>query len=137
MEAARVLKLRGHDPVIYEKNNVLGGTFIPASAESYKGKLRKNFWHGTEDKMKELDVEVHLGKEIDSVEKFGDAPVIIATGSVPRVMKNIPGHERMIEACNYLNGRDVGERVVVIGGGLTGSEIAYELALSGKETGYC
>ena len=25
--------------------------------------------------MKELDVEVHLGKEIDSVEKFGDAPV--------------------------------------------------------------
>lgn len=50
MEAARVLKLREHDPVIYEKNNVLGGTFIPASAESYKGKLRMNFWHGTEDK---------------------------------------------------------------------------------------
>ena len=125
MEAARVLKLREHDPVIYEKNNVLGGTFIPASAESYKGKLRELLaWYRRQ--MKELDVEVHLGKEIDSVEKFGDAPVIIATGSVPRVMKNIPGHERMIEACDYLNGRDVGERVVVIGGGLTGSEIAYE-----------
>lgn len=116
MEAARVLKLREHDPVIYEKNNVLGGTFIPASAESYKGKLRELLaWYRRQ--MKELDVEVHLGKEIDSVEKFGDAPVIIATGSVPRVMKNIPGHERMIEACDYLNGRDVGERVVVIGGG--------------------
>ena len=103
MEAARVLKLRGHDPVIYEKNNVLGGTFIPASAESYKGKLRELLaWYRRQ--MKELDVEVHLGKEIDSVEKFGDAPVIIATGSVPRVMKNIPGHERMIEACDYLNG---------------------------------
>lgn len=122
MEAARVLKLRGHDPVIYEKNNVLGGTFIPASAESYKGKLRELLaWYRRQ--MKELDVEVHLGKEIDSVEKFGDAPVIIATGSVPRVMKNIPGHERMIEACDYLNGRDVGERVVVIGGG------AYETAM--------
>lgn len=131
MEAARVLKLREHDPVIYEKNNVLGGTFIPASAESYKGKLRELLaWYRRQ--MKELDVEVHLGKEIDSVEKFGDAPVIIATGSVPRVMKNIPGHERMIEACDYLNGRNVGERVVVIGGGLTGSEIAYELALQGK-----
>ena len=90
MEAARVLKLREHDPVIYEKNNVLGGTFIPASAESYKGKLRELLaWYRRQ--MKELDVEVHLGKEIDSVEKFGDAPVIIATGSVPRVMKNIPG----------------------------------------------
>lgn len=132
MEAARVLKLREHDPVIYEKNNVLGGTFIPASAESYKGKLRELLaWYRRQ--MKELDVEVHLGKEIDSVEKFGDAPVIIATGSVPRVMKNIPGHERMIEACDYLNGRDVGERVVVIGGGLTGSEIAYELALQERD----
>ena len=37
MEAARVLKLRGHNPIIHEKSGVLGGTFIPASAESYKG----------------------------------------------------------------------------------------------------
>ncbi|MBR3272057.1 MAG: NAD(P)-binding protein, partial [Clostridia bacterium] len=28
MEAARVLKLRGHEPVIYEKSDKLGGTFI-------------------------------------------------------------------------------------------------------------
>ena len=41
MEAARVLKLRGHEPVIYEKDSQLGGTFIAASAESYKGKLRE------------------------------------------------------------------------------------------------
>ncbi|MBO7698754.1 MAG: NAD(P)-binding protein, partial [Erysipelotrichaceae bacterium] len=40
MEAARVLKLRGHKPVIYEASDKLGGTFIPASSESYKGKLR-------------------------------------------------------------------------------------------------
>ena len=32
MEAARVLKLRGHNPIIHEKSDVLGGTFIPASA---------------------------------------------------------------------------------------------------------
>ena len=134
MEAARVLKLREHDPVIYEKNNVLGGTFIPASAESYKGKLRELLaWYRRQ--MKELDVEVHLGKEIDSVEKFGDAPVIIATGSVPRVMKNIPGHERMIEACDYLNGRDVGERVVVIGGGLTGKALFWVRVQKLSESG--
>lgn len=40
--------------------------------------------------MKELDVEVHLGKEIDSVEKFGDAPVVIANNRFcSRVTKNI------------------------------------------------
>ena len=38
----------------------------------------------------------------------------------------------MIEACEYLRGKEVGQTVAVIGGGLTGSEIAYELALQGK-----
>ena len=40
MEAARVLALRGHHPVIYEKSGELGGVFIPASNASFKGKLR-------------------------------------------------------------------------------------------------
>ena len=39
----------------------------------------------------------------------------------------------MIEACEYLTGTPVGSSVAVIGGGLTGSEIAYELALDGKD----
>lgn len=40
--------------------------------------------------------------------------------------------EKMIEGCDYLNGAEVGNTVAVIGGGLTGCEIAYELALQGK-----
>ena len=40
METARVLKLRGHNPVIYEKTDKLGGTFVAASKASFKGKLR-------------------------------------------------------------------------------------------------
>lgn len=39
----------------------------------------------------------------------------------------------MIEACEYLTGTPVGEKVAVIGGGLTGCEIAYELALQGRQ----
>ena len=39
----------------------------------------------------------------------------------------------MIEACEYLTGTPVGQRVAVVGGGLTGSEIAYELALQGRD----
>lgn len=131
MEAARVLKLRGHYPVIHEKSSVLGGTFIPASAESYKGKLRDLLaWYRRQ--MQELHIEVKLEDEVTSASVFGDAPVIVATGSVPRVLKKVPGHEQMIEACDYLNGTPVGDTVAVIGGGLTGCEIAYELALQGK-----
>ena len=48
-------------------------------------------------------------------------------------MRGIKGYEKMIEACEYLNGKKVGETVAVIGGGLTGCEIAYELYLQGKK----
>lgn len=132
MEAARVLKLRGHEPVIYEKSAVLGGIFIPASAESYKDKLRDLLaWYRRQ--MDVLDIEVHLNEEVREVEHLGDGPVIVATGAVPRILKNVPGHERMIDACEYLKGAEVGNVVAVIGGGLTGSELAYELALNGKK----
>ncbi|MCR5066564.1 MAG: FAD-dependent oxidoreductase [Erysipelotrichaceae bacterium] len=133
MEAARVLKLRGHEPVIYERANRLGGTFIPASAESYKGKLRDLLaWYLKQ--MADLDIEVNLNYEISSIQELGEGPVIIATGSTPVVLRKVAGHEKMIEACDWLNNRKkVGQKVAVIGGGLTGCEIAYELYLKGKE----
>ena len=133
MEAARVLKLRGHKPIIHEKSGVLGGTFIPASAESYKGKLRDLLqWYRLQ--MEKLGVDVRLNDEIKDVATFGNAPVIVATGSKPIQLKKVPGYEKMVEGCEYLNGtKEVGETVAVIGGGLTGCEIAYELALQGKK----
>ena len=132
MEAARVLKLRGHAPVIYERADKLGGTFIPASAESCKGKLRELLdWYRRQ--MEELEIDVRLGTEIRSILQLGKGPVIIATGAVPRVLSSVKGHEKMIEACDYLLGQEVGDKVAVIGGGLTGCEIAYELYLQGKQ----
>lgn len=130
MEAARVLKLRGHNPIIYEKNDVLGGTFIPASSESYKGKLRELLaWYRYQ--MEKLHVEIRYNSEIKDLSGFKGQPVVIATGSKARILP-VPGKEKMIEACEYLNGKEVGDQVAVIGGGLTGAEIAYELELQGK-----
>lgn len=133
MEAARVLKLRGHEPIIHEKSQTLGGAFIAASAESYKGKLRELLeWYRRQ--MQELGIEVRLGDEVKDISVFGESHVIVATGATPRILGRIKGHERMIEACDFLLGkREVGETVAVIGGGLTGCEIAYELALCGKK----
>lgn len=132
METARVLKLRGHEPVIYEKEGELGGTFIPASAESYKGKLRDLLaWYRRQ--MDQLGIEVHLNTEIKSAAEFAGKELVIATGSAPRVFRNVPGFDKTIEACEFLRGKEVGETVAVIGGGLTGCEIAYELALQGKK----
>ena len=151
MEAARVLALRGHRPVIYERSDCLGGAFIAAAAESYKGKLRDLLaWYRRQ--MEDLDIEIHYNYEVRTLQEFGDLPVIVATGAVPRVLRNVAGHEKMIEACEFLlsepgaveaAGMDfeaapvgaskVGKTVAVIGGGLTGCEIAYELQLQGKK----
>ncbi len=131
MEVARVAKLRGHNPIIYERNDRLGGTFIAASAESYKGKLRDLLaWYVRE--MDRLGIDVQLNHEVKDIAAFGSEPVIIATGAVARVLP-IPGHEKMIEACDYLLGKEVGDKIVIVGGGLTGCEVAYELALQGKD----
>ena len=133
MEAARVLKLRGHEPIIYEKTDRLGGAFIAAGAESYKGRLRDLLaWYRRQ--MELLGVEVRLNEEVADVTRFGTDQVIIATGALPIALGGVPGHERMVEAMEFLSGeKEVGHRVAVIGGGLTGCEIAYELALQGKE----
>lgn len=131
MEAAMVLKARGHSPEIYEKSDHLGGTFVYASAESYKGKLRDLLsWYRRQIRL--LDIPVHLNTEIKDLSQFKGQDVIVATGAVPRLLRKVPGYEKMVEACDYLGGTAVGQRVAVIGGGLTGSEIAYELALQGK-----
>ncbi len=132
MESALVLKKRGHNPVIYEKNDHLGGTFVAAGGESYKGKLRDLLsWYRRE--IEKNGIEVHLNTEVKSISDIKADEYIIATGSKPRFLKKIPGFEKTVEACSYLTGTPVGDTVAVIGGGLTGCEIAYELALQGKK----
>lgn len=131
METARVLALRGHKPVIYEKQDHLGGVFVAASSASFKGKLRDLLaWY--ENEMKVLGIEIHLNTEVKDIETIPADEYVIATGSKARKLK-INGIEKTIEACEFLTGKEVGETVAVIGGGLTGCEIAYELYLAGKK----
>ena len=131
MEVARVLKLEGHEPVIYEKSDHLGGIFVEASKAQFKGKLRELIAYYLHQ-MEELHIEIHLNTEVKDLHDYPADEYVIATGSKPRTLK-VPGIERALEACEYLDGKEVGQKVAVIGGGLTGCEIAYELFLEGKE----
>ena len=59
--------------------------------------------------------------------------MIVATGSKANRIP-VPGVEKAIQAIDFLLGKaPVGENVTIIGGGLTGCEIAYELYLQGKK----
>lgn len=132
MEAARVLRKRGHNPVIFEKGNTTGGVFNAASAPSFKEKDKELLlWYKKE--LKDLEIEVRFNKEIKSLDELKDFDeVIVATGSVAKKPR-IEGLDKAIEATDYLYGAETGKRVIIIGGGLTGCEIAYDLYRKGKE----
>lgn len=132
MEAARVLKLRGHEPVIYEKDDKLGGIFIAAAAPSFKEHDKRLIeWYKLQ--MKNLGIEVHLDTEVKDIKALKADEVIVATGSKAKTIP-IPGHEKAMDACDYLlEKKPVGDNVVIIGGGLTGCEIALDLYNKGKK----
>ncbi len=132
MEAAIVLAKRGHKVTLYEKNDRLGGVFIAAAAPSYKEKDKALIaWY--EREITRYPIEIKLNTEVTDVESLHADEVIVATGAVPNKLP-VRGAEKGIEAIDFLLGKkSVGENVVIIGGGLTGCEIAYELYLNGKK----
>ena len=132
MESALVLAKRGHNVTLYERSGELGGVFIAAAAPSFKEKDRDLIaWYRRE--LTRYPIEVRLNTEITDLSALDSDEIIIATGSVPNRIR-VSGAEKGIEAIDFLLGKKaVGEKVVIVGGGLTGCEIAYELYLQGKK----
>ena len=134
MEFARVATLRGHDVTIYEKSNELGGVFIAAAAPEFKEKDKMLLkWY--EKQMKDLKVKINLNHEVNlnELEKLEADEIIYAIGATPRNLK-VEGDGEIIDAIEYLREtKEVGKKVAIIGGGLTGCEIAYDAALKGKK----
>jgi len=132
MESALVCAKRGHKVTLYEKSGELGGVFIAAAAPSFKEKDRDLIaWYKRE--LTKYPIEVKLNTEITDVKALDADEVIVATGSKANRIP-VPGVEKGIQAVDFLLGKQaVGENVTIIGGGLTGCEIAYELYLQGKK----
>ncbi len=132
MEAAIVCAKRGHKVTLYEKSDRLGGVFIAAAAPSFKEKDKALIaWY--EREIRKYPIEVKMNTEVTDIAALGADEVIVATGATPKKIP-VPGVSLAVEAIDYLLGnREVGERVVVVGGGLTGCEIAYDLYLQGKQ----
>ena len=133
MESAILLAKRGHKVTVYEKTDKLGGVFIAAAAPSFKEKDRALIkWYIRE--LSKYPIEVKLGTEVTDLKSLDADEIIIATGSTPNVIPVKGVREYGIEAVDFLLGnKQVGENVVIVGGGLTGCEIAYELYLQGKK----
>ena len=132
MEAALRTAAEGHNVTLYEKSGVLGGVYIAASAESYKENDRKLLAY-YRAQLAKSSVHVCMNTEIKDLKQIDADEIIVATGSQKTRELTCYGHEYAVSAVDYLLGRQkVGDNVVIVGGGLTGCEIAYELAKQGK-----
>ena len=128
MEAAIVCAQRGHKVDLYEKTDKLGGVFIAAAAPTYKEKDRDLIaWYNREVKKYDA-ITIHMNNEVKDVASLNADEVIVATGATAKKIP-IKGADKAIEAVDFLLGdmSKAGDNVVVIGGGLTGCEIALEL----------
>lgn len=134
MEAARVAAIRGHEVILLEKNSYLGGNIVPGGVPDFKDDDRALAkWY--EVTLKDLGVEIRLNVTAskESIKEFQADEVLIATGSNPKAL-TVEGADNVYSAEDVLMGRKtVGDKVVIIGGGLVGCETALWLRKQNKE----
>jgi len=132
MQAALTASRRGHRVTLFERHS-LGGQFAIACLPPSKERLEKPL-HSLIAQVERSGVELHVGREAtaDEISTLKPDSVIIATGASPAV-PNIPGLEHRVSVEDILTGAsEAGERVLVLGGGMVGMEVAEFLAVRGK-----
>lgn len=131
-EAACVLAIRGHQPVVYEKGSRLGGNLIPGGAPDFKeDDIALADWYTNE--LNRLGVHVHLNTELneEEIKAMDYDTVILATGSKPKVFSLGDDSHTYTAEQVLLKQKDAGKKTVVVGGGLVGCETALWLAQNG------
>lgn len=136
MQAARTLVERGHDVVLFERSEKLGGIMPSICNLPFKDDLRAYVNWAIRATMK-CGADIRLGVEAtrELVEAENPDAIIIAVGSDP-VKLPIPG----IDGANVAAVLDVDcgvvkptGKVVVCGGGVSGCECGLGLAMEGCE----
>lgn len=132
LEAAITLKRRGHNPILCEKSDRLGGQFLLAGIAPRKQEMSDSAISRSQQAIR-FGVDVRLNTEVNAALLQAERPdvVIVAIGSVPN-MPDIPGADRdnVYNSYDVFSGRApaVAGKVIVVGGGLVGLEVAEYLA---------
>lgn len=134
MEAAIIASQREHDVTLYEKSGSLGGLINKTEGIDIKWTLVKyrDFMIRQVEKA-EITVRLNIAATPELLHKEGYDEVIIAIGSDP-VIPPIPGADN-INVCPAVDTvarePEMGEKVVVVGGGEIGVEMGLHLAKKG------
>jgi 2,4-dienoyl-CoA reductase (NADPH2) len=136
MEAAIVATERGHRVTLIEKQNQLGGNLLFAAIPPHKEEIT-NYISYLINQVKKSKIEIMVGENdaLKFIQVVRPDVVILATGAQPAIPK-IRGitRDNVISALEVLgNPGIVGDRVVVVGGGLIGCETAEVLVNISKK----
>lgn len=136
MQASIILNERGHDVVLFERSDMLGGQFLLADKAPHKSEV-KELLRYLNYMLSLSSVKVILNKEANLNDIISEEPdvVILATGSHSRI-PDIPGinlpHVYDVKRI-YKEEFGLGDKIVIIGGGDIGCETADMLASENRD----
>lgn len=131
LEASYILKKRGHNVVVLEKNNRPGGLLNAASVPIAKNDLTKLTKYLYQRAIKAgVDIKFNTFVTKDLIkDKYSDYEIILSIGAKPKVIDAYKGFKLTATCEDVLLGKvNPGRKVVIIGGGSVGCETADYLA---------
>ena len=134
MQAAITAAKRGHEVRLYEKTDRLGGVLLCEEAVPFKKHMTEYIARQAR-RLYEAGVEVHLNRALTpgEAEDLGADAVICAFGS-RAAMPDIPGIEGTAAVTEaYRRPEALGKKVLILGGGMAGTELAVYLNGLGRE----
>ena len=134
--AAWILAARGHRVDLAEREDYLGGAFLPAAYPPSKSPIAKMIGYNIQQ-CRKYGVNIMTGTELttEKIKEIHPDVLVIATGST-NLTPPIKGLDSagVLNPCDVLLGKAVtGHRVLVAGGGLIGAGTAAFLAEQGRE----
>jgi 2,4-dienoyl-CoA reductase-like NADH-dependent reductase (Old Yellow Enzyme family)/thioredoxin reductase len=136
MQAAIIAAQKGHDVHLWEKCERLGGQLNLAIVPSGKSDIGSLLEYLI-TQLRKAKVTVKLGKEssVKNVDGFAPDAVIVASGSTTFIPDILGIDREIVVTCRQvLSGqREVGGKVITMGGGFVGCETSWFLAEKGKK----
>ena len=136
MEFSRIAAMRGHEVVLFEKSDRVGGLALLAAMPPHKQKISEaiRYWE-TSCRRKGVDIRLNTEATVELIKNEKPDAVVLANGahSVHPPFKGLDKNNA-VDSYDVLAGKvDVGFRTIVIGGGLVGCEMTTYLLNQGHD----